>query len=719
MNFKSFFFLSYLMLVTGPGLAQRIELKDDYLRLDAAGNDPLYTTYAATINRSQLYGDKAWRMVYWDAQQPLYYADDIGAKVYTWWKIDKLIYSRTGQYLRPPVVEASFPDMALLNYELQPGIRVQERMLVYSSSLLAVEYFVQNTTAAAHSVEPVPVFEASSSRDSLSPEPNLSGNGLLATHREGIERLTSRLYPNMPYPRQYRDWLVASFRPVGHTVLRGNQDRLYYHLKAADTLKPFAAEGFAGLMALQGKFVLEPGASVTFRVYKGSQDAQRANWEALQAEQAALAGQSMETFVRANEALFAGIPRIAFKDRAEHLVYLSAYNLVRSSMLKAEGQTKYNFYVFSRNPVWGWGHGHQVLHESLSMIPYVHLDAASAQNSQRVYMEQQGKDGLIAYRHGPRGPQTYPHKGMPTTSAPFFSWINWELYQVSRDKAFLREAYGSGARYINWLYGNRDTDRDGTFEWGPYGIIENVRDWYNAVFQVSKERYLDVDKEDISDELECLDLSLMVLNEINYLVNMAKELKDQKGEKEWSRKAAQLRQRINERFWDPQTGFFYHIDKKEHTFRFLTRDLKRPEIIGFLPLWARAVDKERAEVLVRKHLTNPETFWRKNGIPTLSAADEWYQPQVDQCCKWNGPVWLLWNYMVLDGLYAYGYRKEAHELTDKLVGTVSRQLSANHNFWESYSPDMETLNSPSNYIWDAIIAKMLIDKYAAFHEKTK
>jgi hypothetical protein len=214
-------------------------------------------------------------------------------------------------------------------------------------------------------------------------------------------------------------------------------------------------------------------------------------------------------------------------------------------MLKAEGQTKYNFYVFSRNPVWGWGHGHQVLHESLSMIPYVHLDAASAQNSQRVYMEQQGKDGLIAYRHGPRGPQTYPHKGMPTTSAPFFSWINWELYQVSRDKAFLREAYGSGARYINWLYGNRDTDRDGTFEWGPYGIIENVRDWYNAVFQVSKERYLDVDKEDISDELECLDLSLMVLNEINYLVNMAKELKDQKGEKEWSRKAAQLRQRIN------------------------------------------------------------------------------------------------------------------------------------------------------------------------------
>ena len=47
----------------------------------------------------------------------------------------------------------------------------------------------------------------------------------------------------------------------------------------------------------------------------------------------------------------------------------------------ASGQTSYNFYVFSREPLWGWGHGHQVLHESLSMLAYVYLDPVSAQNS--------------------------------------------------------------------------------------------------------------------------------------------------------------------------------------------------------------------------------------------------------------------------------------------------------------------------------------------------
>ena len=36
---------------------------------------------------------------------------------------------------------------------------------------------------------------------------------------------------------------------------------------------------------------------------------------------------------------------------------------------------------------------------------------------------------------------------------------------------------------------------------------------YNAVFQVSAENFLDVNKEDISDELECLDLTLMVIKE--------------------------------------------------------------------------------------------------------------------------------------------------------------------------------------------------------------
>ena len=57
----------------------------------------------------------------------------------------------------------------------------------------------------------------------------------------------------------------------------------------------------------------------------------------------------------------------------------------------------------------------------------------------------------------------------------------------------------------------------------------------------------------------------------------------------------------------------------------------------------------------------------------------------------------------------YGYEKEARELAEKMIQVVNTQLSRNHNFWESYSADNEVLNCPSNYIWDCIIAKLLID----------
>jgi glycogen debranching enzyme len=160
--------------------------------------------------------------------------------------------------------------------------------------------------------------------------------------------------------------------------------------------------------------------------------------------------------------------------------------------------------------------------------------------------------------------------------------------------------------------------------------------------------------------------------------------------------------------WDESSGFFYSINKTDHSFFFMSRDLKRQEIIGFLPLWAKAVPDERAELLVEK-LTDPTKFWRKYGVPTLSADDAWYSPYVDYCCKWNGPVWMLWDYMVFDGLNNYGYDGQAKELADKMMDAVTLQLSRHHNFWESYSPDNEVLNCPSNYIWDAIIARVLID----------
>jgi len=694
--------------------SQNLKPVEEYLRLNAGTEDPLYTTYAAAMKRSRLYGDKAYKMDYYSDCKPVTYYSDQAGSMYCIWKVDEVVVRNIGEYFRKPVVLFSFPDMAILDYEPFRGIYVRETFFVYSSSIALVEMEVRNVDKVPHEVVAYPVLELGN--DSLEIVGYDTSRHSYILHRyENPYRLISSLKPEYGYPTRVRDIFTTNQEEDSWGGYRGTLDHFYTFIKtdfyATNKTEKLnhKVSGYVDFIAIQLKQRLRPGEKTNFRYIRGFQD-QKESVQSLQEELEQVKKVYLKTYYEDDLILFSRIPRIRFQAKDEKLVYIGAYNLVRGSMYPPSGKTSHNFYVFSRNPLWGWGHGHQVLHESLSMLSYVYMDPKSAEGSQRVYMEQQRADGLIAYRHGPRGLQDYPHHSMPTTSAPFFNWINWEIYQVSKDKEFLEDAYQSGTEYLNWIIANRDTDKDSTFEWGPYGLIENVRDWYNPVFQVSAERYLDVDKEDISDELECLDLSLMVIKEMRSLASMAHELGRAGEAAIWRTYADAVTRRVNERMWDDSTGFYYSVNRDDHGWYFMTRDLRRQEIIGFLPLWAEAAPKERAAQLIET-LTDSTKFWRRYGIPTLAADDPWYSPNVDYCCKWNGPVWMLWDYMVYTGLKSYGYDSLAHQIAAKMLDAAVTQLRKNHNFWESYSPDNEVLNCPPNYIWDAILAKLLIEEY--------
>ena len=712
--------LILLSLMTFSLSGQKLIVSDPYLQIEAEHNDPLYTTYAASPERSRLYGDRAYVMDYYSGSKTLTYSSEKAGNITSIWMINKLAIMSTDQFYERPIVKASFPDMSIVEYQPMKGIYVQETFLVYSSTLSLIRLHVENNDTIPHLIDLYPVFELENENLELVKYDGTM-NAYITLHKESKKRLISNLYENEPYIEDVRDLFMVDFQPHSYGAYPGHMKGFYNTIKTdwydenrVDSLNMLDS-GKVNFVSIQGRFLLEPGEVKEIEIYKGWQG-QDETIQSIYSQINQLQETSLQYFVNQNVQMFNSIPKIHFNSEDEKLVYLGSFNLVRSCILPPTGKTSYNYYVFSREPKWGWGHGHQVLHESLSMMAYAYLDPLSAQNSQRVFMEQQREDGLIAYRHGPRGAQTYPHKGMPTTSAPFYSWINWEIYEVSRDIDFLEDAYNSGRMYVNWLKGNRDTDKDGLFEWGPYGIIENVRDWYNVIFQVSKERYLDVDKEDISDELECLDLSLMLVKEMRSLGKMAAKLNKNNEAREWDMQANKLSDLINKVMWDEESEFFFHVDKVNHEFEFMERNLKRPEIIGFLPLWAEAVSQETAVTLLHS-LTDTNTFWRKYGIPTLSASDPYYNPNVDYCCKWNGPVWLLWNYMIFDGLKNYGFDETAKALAEKMILAVKTQLSLNHRFWESYSPDNEILNCPSNYIWDAIMAKLLIEVYIKDNSK--
>lgn len=537
-------------------------------------------------------------------------------------------------------------------------------------------------------------------------EPGMRYNVYRRDYRKGgvyelLEEQTDRLF--------YTDKNIADDQLYGYVVAAIDREgRMSAHSNEVNNIEgsdfltdvkyPGQVKGDAKdlvrVIAASKHIALDAGASASLRIMRGVRRAEEPEPE-LAGRMQRLMKEDLEPYIKANETLFSRVPEPAFSDPDERMLYYTSFAMMRQVMLPPEGKCGFNYYVFSREPQWGWGHGGQVFHESLSMLAYALLDGESAMNSQRVYRERQWKDGYINYRTGSWLDEQIPEHGQLTTSAPWYAYQNWEVYRITKDKKFLEEMYRSSRAFYEYYVSNRDSDRDGLCEWGGEAVLESVRDGKVAVW----------DEVGYPSNFEALDLNAMLVKEERSLALMARELGKNGEAEEWTKKADTRARMTNETMWDEATGFYYNVDKKTHAFTHTKEnDLKRQEIIGFLPLWAGLATKEQAARLVAK-LTDPNKFWRRYGVPSLAADDSYYNDKG----YWNGPVWVEWDYLIMQGLLDYGYKKEAGELVKRVAQNMILQLKKDHNLWEFYSPDEQWAGYHRTYIWAGMISRMLSD----------
>ncbi|MGC8898402.1 MAG: amylo-alpha-1,6-glucosidase [Bacteroidota bacterium] len=651
-------------------------------RIFVSKSSPLYTTYAAALEESQFLLDLGYHFVFYDSTRGIEFSNNKAGDLCLAFKFgEEYVYKLDAMY-SGPVITTSYGNIVKYFYYPFKSIRVDAAFLVYSSRIAVQDLLIQNTGDQSAEFYVVPFLR--------------SGFARFHTIRlqEHENAITFR-YFDLP-----DSWMVDHNIPHIDTVL----NVFLFSIKPdrVSSFENFPLGGGGGLkkdsaqvVAFFKRAVLKPDGSVRLRVIRAVAPAKYSDEEELINSAEQILGEDLEKFVKADEALYSRIPHIKFTSSDEEVLYWSAFTLLRQSMLPPEGKCSYNYYVFSREPQWGWGHGGQVFHESLSMLAYVYMDPMSAMNSQRVYMERQHPDGYINYRTGPYLDETIPYDHELTSSAPWFNWENWEIYKVTRDSAFLREAYESGKKFYKWWTMNRDSDDDGLYEWGGHAVLESVRDGDVAVW----------DQVGWPSHFEALDLNCMLVKEAKSLASMAEELGYAEDAKWWKSEAHKRTDLINKYMWDQTTGFYYNVNKADHSFTYKKRDdLKRQEIIGFLPLWAGVADSHQAELLV-KNLTDTTKFWRKYGAPSLSASDSYYNPKG----YWNGPVWVEWEYLVFRGLLDYAYITEAKQLMTKVLDNVLNQLKAHHYFWELYSPDENWGGWHHSYIWTGLVARMLID----------
>ena len=677
--------LSILLVWPAPGASAQPYLSN----LSATGSDPLFATYAAPLERSTFIVDEGYRFQFYEPDRPIQFVTDHAGTLALAFRRDGDVRYRLDEMHAAPVVTTSYSDLVRYHFQPYEDLRVDVHFQVYSSELALVDLQLTNTGSTAMTVDLYPTLQGKELRElAVSPDRRY----VTFRHREPLDGWMKRKRGQVPYVPERIDVLRLS--TPAEALAAYAERRNVPELLRREALRETVADT-ARAVILQKHIRLQPGATTRLRIVRGVRGAHH-KIEALVEDSRELLTYDVEQDVRRNEALYRSIPQLPEgTDEEKRLMYWSAFNLIRQCMMPAEGKSSYNYYVFSREPTWGWGYAGQVFHESLTMLAYVFMDPESAQNSQRVYMERQWENGYIYYRIGPYLEAMNFVNGDFTSSAPWFNWINWKLYEQTGDRQFLQDAYISGSDFYGWWREHRDQDNDGLMEWGGHAVLESVRDAQVALWR------------DVGwpSNFESPDLNAMLVKEARSLAHMAKALGKPDAQAHWLQEAQTLRARIQQTFWDDETGFFYYVDRKDQDFTFEEPDdLKRQAITGFIPLWAEVATPAQAERLV-EIMTDPEKFWRPYGIPSLAADDPFYNPRG----YWNGPVWVEWQFLMLRGLLNYGYDEQAHALAGRVFDNVIYNLKEDHTFWEFYSPDSRWAGHHQTYIWTGLVARMLLD----------
>lgn len=290
------------------------------------------------------------------------------------------------------------------------------------------------------------------------------------------------------------------------------------------------------------------------------------------------------------------------------------------------------------------------------------------------------------------------------TKPPLAAWAVMNVYENTGDKAFVEEMFDKLYKYHQWWYTDRDHDKNGVCEYGSTdgtliaaawesGMDNGVRFDEAEMLKNEPENAWSMNQENI-----CLNSFLYA--EKGYLAKMAKMLGNNELADKLTQEAKALKEHIQTKMFDPETGFFY--DTRIGTGEFI-------KVMGaecWLPLWAGIATPEQARQVLDKML-DPTKFNSTVPLGTLEISHLRFRPTRGY---WRGPVWIDQVYFGVMGLRKYGFDKEADMFVRKYIANAQGLLT-DGPIHENYNPlTGETLNCP-NFGWSsAVTLRMLLNQ---------
>jgi len=118
----------------------------------------------------------------------------------------------------------------------------------------------------------------------------------------------------------------------------------------------------------------------------------------------------------------------------------------------------------------------------------------------------------------------------------------------------------------------------------------------------------------------------------------------------------------------------------------------------FLPLFAGLASKMQAQRLVEEHLLNPGEYAPtgevRHWVTTTARTEPTWEPRR----YWRGPVWIIMNWFVIEGLQRYGYMDLADVIRQDTIGLVEAA-----GFREYYDARDGSGCGSSDFSWSAAL----------------
>ena len=290
------------------------------------------------------------------------------------------------------------------------------------------------------------------------------------------------------------------------------------------------------------------------------------------------------------------------------------------------------------------------------------------------FYAKQHPDGFICREIVEESGLDHFHRFDPVSTGPnIFPLAEWEYYKNYGDIQRLRDVFPALTAYHLWTKTFR-TWRDGSYWSSGWGCgmdnLPRTQKFFDRSFTNGKMVWVDTCMQQI--------LSAKILLRISREIGREKDISDFQDE------VNTLTRYVNERLWDPETGFYYDLWPENNRSGVKT-------IGSYWALLADVVPKENLDRFVG-HLKNKAEFDRPYPIPALSSDHPEYNRRGGY---WAGGIWTPTNYMVFKGLDSQGYFNLAHELAVRHLDEVVQVFRNTGTIWENYAPETAEHGKPA------------------------